>query len=328
MRYVTHGAGGPPDVLTIADGPRPDVRAGEVLIEVAYAGVNRPDVAQRSGHYPPPPGASPVIGLEVAGRVVDAAADVAWPRVGDVVCALTPGGGYAELCAAPASSCLPVPAGLTVREAAGLPENFFTVWTNVFERGRLTSGETLLVHGGSSGIGLTSIQLARAFGARAIATVGSAAKAAFCASLGAEPIVYRERDFEAEVARMTGGRGVDVVLDMVGGGYVERNLRSLAPDGRLVQIAFLEGSAATLDLRAVMVKRLTITGSTLRPRTVDEKGRLAAALREHVWPLLERGVVRPVIHDELPLERAAEAHALMESSAHIGKIVLSVNPAA
>jgi len=326
MRYVTHGAGGPPSVLTIADGPRPTIGAGEVLIEVAYAGVNRPDIAQRAGQYPPPPGASPVLGLEVAGRVVEAAPDVAWPAVGDVVCALTPGGGYAEYCRAPASSCLPIPRGLTTREAASLPENYFTVWTNVFDRGRLARGETLLVHGGSSGIGVAAIQLARALGSRVLTTVGTEAKAAFVASLGAEPIVYRGQDWEAAVGRLMEGAGVDVVLDMVGGDYVEKNLRVLGDCGRLVQIAFMQGSRVTVDLRLVMTKRLTITGSTLRPRTVDEKGAIAAALRERVWPLFERGAVRPVIHAERPLERAAEAHEILESSQHIGKIVLAVAP--
>jgi putative PIG3 family NAD(P)H quinone oxidoreductase len=328
MRYVTHGAGGPASVLTIADAPRPEPRAGEVLIEVAYAGVNRPDIAQRAGQYPPPPGASPVLGLEVSGRVVEAAPDVAWPAVGDVVCALTPGGGYAEYCVAPASSCLPLPAGVSLRDAATLPENYFTVWTNVFDRGRLKAGETLLVHGGSSGIGLAAIQLARAFGARVITTVGTPEKAAFCASLGAEPIVYRATDWEAEVARLTDGAGVDVVLDMVGGGYVQKNLRALAPLGRLVQIAFMEGSTVSVDLRPVMAKRLTITGSTLRPRTVAEKAAIAGAVRGRVWPLFASGALKPVVYAELPLERAAEAHAIMESSRHIGKIVLAVRPGA
>ena len=325
MRYIDHGAGGPADVLRIAEGPRPTLRAGELLVEVHYAGVNRPDVAQRAGSYPPPPGASPVLGLEVAGRVVEVAPDVTAPRVGDLVCALTPGGGYAELCAVPAAHCLPIPHGLGLREAAALPETVFTVWTNVFDRGRLTAGETLLVHGGSGGIGLTAVQLASARGARVLATVGSAAKARVCEQLGADAAIdYRQQDFEAEVARLTEGRGVDVVLDMVGGPYLPRNVRSLALEGRLVQIAFLQGSRAELDLQLVMARRLTITGSTLRPRTVEQKAAIARAVREQVWPLVESGALQAVIHAEFPLARAAEAHRLMESGEHIGKIVLEV----
>jgi len=326
MRYIQHpGAGGAPETMTIADGPAPELRAGEVLIEVAFAGVNRPDVIQREGKYPPPPGASPVLGLEVAGRVAAAAPDVRWPAVGDVVCALTPGGGYAELCAVPAAHCLPVPSGLSVAEAAALPENYFTVWANVFERGALKAGEKLLVHGGTGGIGITAIQLGKAFGAEVWTTVGSEEKAEAARRAGADVAInHREQDFAAVVRERTAKRGVDVILDIVGGDYVERNLRSLAVGGRLVNIAFLKGSKVTVDLLPVMTKRLTVTGSTLRPRTIAEKAALAQALREHVWPRLALGECRPWIHATFPLERAAEAHRLMEASGHIGKILLQV----
>jgi putative PIG3 family NAD(P)H quinone oxidoreductase len=325
MRYVDHGAGGPPEVLRLAEGPLPVLRPGEILVAVEYAGVNRPDVLQRQGAYPPPPGASPVLGLEVAGRVVAAAPDVAEPPVGALVCALAPGGGYAEYCAVPAAHALPVPAGVSVAEAAALPETVFTVWDNVFTRGRLAPGEALLVHGGAGGIGTTAIQLARALGARVFATVGSDDKARACERAGADAgINYRTHDFEAEVARLTDGRGVDVVLDIVAGPYVEKNLRALAPDGRLVQIATLQGGRATLDLRELMARRLTVTGSTLRPRTVAQKAAVARAVGEHVWPLVERGLVRPAIHAVVPLAHAAEAHRMMEASEHTGKIVLAV----
>lgn len=327
MRFIDHGAGGAAEVLRIAEGPRPTPRDGEVLIEVHYAGVNRPDVAQRAGSYPPPPGASPVLGLEVAGRIAMVSPDVTSLAPGDVVCALAPGGGYAEYCVVPAAHCLPIPRGLGVREAAALPETTFTVWTNVFDRGRLVDGETLLVHGGAGGIGLTAIQLARARGARVFTTVGSGEKARFCERMGAEAAIdYREHDFELEVARLTGGRGVDVILDIVGGSYVQRNLRSLALEGRLVQIAFLEGGRVEVDLMPVLARRLTVTGSTLRPRTVEQKAALAREVLAHVWPLVEVGAVRPVIHATFPLDRAAEAHAMMEASRHIGKIVLEVRP--
>jgi putative PIG3 family NAD(P)H quinone oxidoreductase len=316
---------GGPEMLVPALRPRPEPGPGEVLIEVAAAGVNRPDILQRQGGYPPPPGASNIPGLEVAGRVVALGPGASRWQVDDEVCALVAGGGYAEYCAAPAQQCLPVPGDLDLVAAATLPETFFTVWTNVFERGRLQSGETFLVHGGSSGIGTTAIQLAAAFGARVFATAGSAAKCAACERLGAERAInYREEDFVAAIDQATGGRGVDVILDMVGGDYIQKNIKLLAPDGRLVNIAFLKGSKAEVNLLPVMVKRLTLTGSTLRPRSVAEKGAIARALEEKVWPLLAAGRVRPVIEGRFPLTRAADAHRLMESSAHIGKIVLVV----
>jgi putative PIG3 family NAD(P)H quinone oxidoreductase len=322
MRFIdTSGAGGP-EVMKLAEGPAPTPGPDEVLIEVAWAGVNRPDVLQRAGAYPPPPGASPILGLEVAGKVVKAAGP--W-KMGDAVCALVSGGGYAELCAAPAPQCLPVPKGMSLEAAAALPETFFTVWTNVFERGRLAKGETILVHGGTSGIGTTAIQLAHAFGARVFTTAGSDEKCAFCKKIGAdEAINYRTQDFVEEVRRLTDKAGVDLVLDMVGGPYVEKNIRCLALEGRLVQIAFLQQSKVALDLLPMMLRRLTLTGSTLRPRTAAQKGAIAAALKREVWPLLEAGTVRPIIHQSFPLAEAAAAHRLMESSRHIGKIVLQV----
>jgi NADPH2:quinone reductase len=287
--------------------------------------VNRPDLLQREGKYPPPPGASDVPGLEVAGTVAAVGEGVAAWRDGDEVCALVSGGGYAEYCTVPAPQCLPVPHGLSSIEAAALPEALFTVWTNVFERARLAPGETLLVHGGSSGIGTTAIQLARAFGARVFATAGSAEKCAACERLGAERAVnYREEDFVAAVSSLTGGRGVDVILDMVGGGYVPRDLLCLARDGRLALIALMGGSRAEVDLRLVLQRWLTITGSTLRPRSVEEKERIARALRERVWPLLEAGEVAPVIHATFPLVEAAAAHRRLEAGAHVGKVVLVV----
>ncbi len=325
MRYVAHGSGGPAEVLHIEEGPLPQLKSGEVLIEVHYAGINRPDVLQRSGSYPPPPGASPLLGLEVAGTIVAKADDVTMWEIGDQVCALTPGGGYAEYCAAPALNCLPVPEGLSLLEAAALPENYFTVWTNVFERAALRAGETFLVHGGSSGIGLTAIQLAKEFGATVITTVGNAAKADFCRGIGADlAINYRDQDFADEVTRFTNKRGVDVILDMVGGEYINKNLRALALNGRLAQIAFLQGSSAQIDAMPIMLKRLTFTGSTLRPRTIEEKAAIGRALLDKVWPALAAGRCKPVIHEVFPLEEAAAAHKLMESSVHIGKIMLEV----
>jgi NADPH2:quinone reductase len=310
-------------VLVPVELPTPVAARGEVLIKVAAAGVNRPDIFQRLGRYAPPPGASDIPGLEVAGTIEQLGPEVRDWRVGDEVCALVAGGGYAEYCAAPAPQCLPLPRGLDRIAAAAIPETFFTVWTNVFERGRLQAGESLLVHGGSSGIGTTAIQLARARGARVFATAGSAAKCEACEGLGAERAInYREADFVAVVRDLTGGRGVDVVLDMVGGEYFARNIEVLAVEGRLVEIATLHGVKAELNIQTVMVRRLTITGSTLRPRPVAEKGAIAAALRQHVWPLLESGAVRPVIHATFPLRDAAEAHRVMESGAHIGKLVL------
>jgi putative PIG3 family NAD(P)H quinone oxidoreductase len=329
MRYIAAREPGPPDVLMLAETSVPKPRGEEVLIEVAYAGVNRPDLLQRAGAYPPPPDASPIIGLEVAGKIVATGENVRDRRIGEVVCALTPGGGYAEYCTTPAAFCLPFPRGLSALEAAGLPENYFTVWNNVFDRVHLAAGETILIHGGSGGIGLTAIQLAKAFGATAIATVGSAEKADFCRGIGADHAInYREQDFVAEVAAITSKRGVDIVLDIVGGDYFEKNLRCLALEGRLAIIAFLQGSRVTLDFRHVMLRRLTITGSTLRASTVQRKAEIAISLREKVWPLFEAGRLKAVVHRVFPFAEAAAAHALMESGAHIGKIMLEVAPAA
>jgi len=314
---------GGPEVLKPATLPVPKPGPGEILIKVEAAGVNRPDVLQRRGMYNPPPGASPLPGLEVAGTVAAIGPDVEGWSVGDLVCALVAGGGYAGYCVAPAPQCLPIPKGLSAAEAAGLPETLFTVWTNVFERGRLRAGESVLVHGGSSGIGTTAIQLAKARGATVFATAGSAEKCRACEELGADVAIdYRTEDFAAVIRERTGGRGVDVVLDMVGGDYVARNIDSLAVEGRHVSIAFLKGAKVEIDLQKVMARRLTLTGSTLRPRSVAEKGAIAAALKAEVWPLIEAGRIRPVLHATFPLAQAAEAHALMESSAHVGKIVL------
>jgi putative PIG3 family NAD(P)H quinone oxidoreductase len=325
MRFIDMAGPGGPEVLALATGPVPQPGPGEVLIRVAAAGVNRPDVLQRTGSYPPPPGASPVLGLEVAGTIAALGPGVTEWRQGDTVCALVPGGGYAEYCVTPAPQCLPVPHGLSLIEAAVLPETFFTVWSNVFDRGRLKPGESFLVHGGSSGIGTTAIQLARAFGARVFATAGSPEKCAVCRELGAERAIdYRQEDFAAAIKEATQGRGVNVILDMVGGPYIEKNLRSLAVEGRLVQIAFLQGSKVTLDLVHLMMRRQTITGSTLRPRPVADKAAIAQALREKVWPLIEKKQVRPIVDRSFPLAEAAEAHRLMESSAHIGKILLTI----
>ncbi|MBV9848338.1 MAG: NAD(P)H-quinone oxidoreductase [Armatimonadetes bacterium] len=326
MRQIVAPVPGGPEALTVAEGPVPRPGDGEVLIRVAAAGVNRPDVAQRQGKYPPPPGASPVLGLEVAGTVAAVGPGVQQWREGEAVCALVSGGGYAEWCVAPAPQCLPVPAPLSMTEAAALPETFFTVWTNVFQRGRLAAGENVLVHGGSSGIGTTAIQLASAFGARVFVTAGSDAKCDACRRLGAEAAInYRTQDFVAEAKRLTDGRGVDVILDMVGGPYLPRNMEALARDGRLVQIAFLQGSRMEVDLQPLMTKRLTLTGSTLRPRSVAEKGQIAAELRAQVWPLLESGRVKPVMDRVFPLSEAAAAHARMEAGEHVGKIVLTVS---
>lgn len=325
MNYIDHGTGGAASCMQVKSGPLPDLKSGEVLIEVAYAGVNRPDVIQRQGKYPPPPGASPYMGLEVSGKVVARADDVTQWNVGDMVCALTPGGGYAEYCAAPASHCLPIPRGLPLVEAGGLPENYFTVWTNVFERGGLAAGETFLVHGGSSGIGITAIQLAKAFGATVYTTVGNADKIDAVRKLGADAAInYREQDWAAEVAGLTGKRGVNLILDMVGGPYVEKNLKSLALEGRLVQIAFLQPSKVEIDLMPIMVKRLTFTGSTLRPRTVEQKAAIASALKAKVWPLIEAKKVGTIIHATFGLDEVQKAHEMMEASTHIGKIMLRV----
>jgi len=317
------GYGGP-DVLKPTRRPKPKPGAGELLIEVAAAGVNRPDVLQRQGGYKPPPGASDIPGLEIAGRVAALGDGVTGWRVGDGVTALVAGGGYAEYCVAPVPQCLPLPRGLDMVKAAAIPETFFTVWTNVFDRGRLRPGESFLVHGGSSGIGTTAIQLAHAFGSRVFTTAGNAEKCEACVKLGADRAIdHKREDFVAVIEEATGGRGVDVILDMVGGGYFARNMKILALEGRLVQIAFLQGGKVEIDLGPLMMKRQTLTGSTLRPRSVAEKGVIAAALKEKVWPLIESGKVSPVIFKTFPLAQAADAHRLMESSSHIGKIVLT-----
>ncbi|MFY2067488.1 NAD(P)H-quinone oxidoreductase [Achromobacter xylosoxidans] len=323
--FIDHGTGGAPDCLRLAEREMAAPAGRQVLIEVAYAGVNRPDVLQRSGSYPPPPGASPYLGLEVAGTIVAVGPEATRWQVGDRVCALTPGGGYAQYCLADERHCLPVPRGLDLLSAAAIPENYFTVWTNVFERARLAAGEKFLVHGGSSGIGLTAIQLARAFGAEVWTTVGNQEKAEACLKAGAHhAVIYRDTDFEADIRQATGGQGVDVILDMVGGAYINKNLRLLAVNGRLVQIAFLEGSKAEIDALPIMTKRLSFTGSTLRPRSDEDKGAIAQALADKVLPLMEQGRCLPLIHQVFPLEEAAQAHALMESSRHIGKIMLKV----
>ena len=316
---------GGPEVLVPAKRPVPKPGVGEVLIEVAAAGVNRPDVLQRQGAYAPPPGASDLPGLEVAGEIAAIGPDTPRWKIGDRVTALVAGGGYAAFCVAPAPQCLPIPGPLSMVEAAALPETFFTVWTNVFERGRLKAGESFLVHGGSSGIGTTAIQLASRFGARVFATAGSPDKCSKCKELGAAVAIdYKAEDFVKVVERETGGKGVDLILDMVGGDYITRNLQCLAVEGRLVQIAFLKGAKAEINLANIMIKRQTVTGSTLRPRSVVEKGAIAKALEEKIWPMVSSGKVRPLIHATFPLEQAAEAHRLMESSAHLGKIVLTI----
>ena len=316
---------GGPDALVPVERPDPVPGPDDVLIRVAGAGVNWPDVLQRRGSYPPPSGASDIPGLEVSGTVAAVGARVDQWRVDDAVCALVAGGGYATMCVAPARQCLPAPARIDLVSAAAIPETFFTVWSNVFDRGRLRAGETALFHGGSSGIGTTAIQLAVARGSTVLATAGSDEKCRACEDLGAtQAINYRTADFVEAVRQLTDGRGVDLILDIVGGSYVARNLAALAMDGRLVQIGFMTGeSEATVDFRRVLTRRLTITGSALRPRTVEEKGQIAAALRAEVWPLLDRGVVKPIIYREFPLKRAADAHRLMESGEHIGKIVLA-----
>ncbi len=325
MRAIEISSFGGPDVLRPGQRPVPAPAAGEVLIEVAAAGVNRPDVLQRKGGYPPPPGASDIPGLEVAGTIVAVGPQTTAWNIGDEVCALVTGGGYAEYVAAPAVQCLPIPRGLTLEQAASLPETFFTVWVNVFQRGALKQGESLLVQGGSSGIGVTAIQMARAFGHQVFATAGSAGKCAECEKLGAtRAINYRTEDFVAVIKQLTGGRGVDVILDMVGGDYVPRELAILAEDGRLCFIAFLGGTRTTLDLTDILRRRLSISGSTLRPRPVEVKANIARELREKVWPLIEAGKIRPVIYRTFDLDDAAAAHALMESSEHVGKIMLKV----
>ncbi len=322
MRAVEISQPGGPDVLKLTERPIPTAEAGQVVLKVAYAGVNRPDALQRAGAYDPPPGASDLPGLEASGEVVAVGSGVEGLSLGDKVCALLPGGGYAEYVATPAAHCLPVPDGMDMKQAACLPETFFTVWSNVFTRGGVKAGERFLVHGGSSGIGTTAIQLANAFGARVFATAGSAEKCEACLKLGAEKAInYRDEDF---VGVMRAEGGANLILDMVGGDYIPRNVKALAEDGRLVQIAFLQGPVAELNFALMMVKRLTLTGSTLRPQSDLAKARIAQDLREAVWPLLAAGKVAPVMDSEFPLAEAAAAHAHMESSQHIGKIVLNV----
>jgi NADPH:quinone reductase len=323
MRAVEITNPGAPEVLKPVDRPMPVPRENEILVKVAAAGVNRPDILQRMGHYPVPPGVSDIPGLEIAGEVVDGSSKLF--EKGDKVCALVAGGGYAEYCVVPDAQALPMPKGLTPVQAASLPETFFTVWSNVYDRGRLAPGETLLVQGGSSGIGVTAIQMAAATGNRVFATAGSDEKCAACVRLGAERAInYRTQDFEKEILAATGGKGVNVILDMVGGDYVPKELKCLADEGRLVFIAYLRGPKTELNIDAVMRRRLTITGSTLRPRPVEFKAGIARNLRERIWPLIEAGRIKPEIFKTFPLEQAAEAHKLMESSQHIGKIVLTV----
>ena len=326
MRYIEMNGAGAPEVMRIATGPRPEPKADEILIRVQATGVNRPDIAQRQGSYPPPPGASPILGLECAGEVASVGSAVTGWAVGDKVCALANGGAYAEYCTAPAAQCLPWPKGYDALRAAALPETFFTVWANLFQAGRLKSGEKALIHGGTSGIGVTAIQLAKEFGATVYATAGSDDKTAACLRFGCDAAInYRTEDFAARVKELTGGRGVDVILDMVGGPYAMSNIRSLGMDGRLVLIAFLGGSKVeNFDMVQIMVRRLTITGSTMRPRTTAQKGQIAAELREKVWPVLDAGRCAPSIHAVFPLDQVIEAHRLMESSAHIGKIMLQI----
>jgi len=325
MRAIVAPRPGGPEALQLERRPRPEPGVREILVRVEAAGVNRPDVHQRQGHYPPPPGVTDILGLEIAGEVVALGPDAGAHSLGARVSALVPGGGYADYCVAHETNALPIPAGLGVIEAAAIPETYFTVWTNVFSRGALKAGETLLVHGGTSGIGTTAIALAKAFGAHVVATAGSDEKAAQCERLGADlGINYHKDDFVASTLRATRGRGADVILDMVGGDYVERNYAAAALDGRIVQIAFLKGQKATVDLRPLMVKRLVHTGSTLRPRSPAEKAVIAEALRAKVWPLLEAGRCRPIIDSTFPLAEASRAHERIESAEHVGKVVLTM----
>lgn len=325
MRAVEISHPGGPEVLVPVERPMPQPGPGEVLIKVSAAGVNRPDVSQRRGNYPPPPGASDLPGLEVAGEIVDGDAAAGGFSLGDKVCALVAGGGYAEYCVAPVAQCLPIPKGLTEIEAAGLPETYFTVWSNVFDRGALKAGESLLVHGGASGIGTTAIQLARAMDSTVYATVGSDERARAVEALGAaRGINYKTEDFVEAVREATGGAGVNVILDMVAGDYINRDIQCLADDGRIVIIALLGGARGEVDANQILRRRLTVTGSTLRPRPVAFKGDIAKSLRQHVWPLLEQGRIKPIVHATFPLEQASAAHAMMEGGEHIGKIVLTV----
>ncbi len=326
MKVIDHRPGGDASCIRLIEADQPTPKAGEVLIQVAYAGVNRPDILQRSGRYPPPPDASPFMGLEVSGTIVAVGDGVPKQRVGEQVCALTPGGGYAEFVVAPADHCMPIPAGLDLRTAACLPETFLTVWANLIERGQLRAGQSVLIHGGSSGIGTTAIGFAKWAGAsRIFTTVGSEDKARICRELGADrPILYKSEDFAQVIKDETNGQGVNLVLDMVGGDYLPKHLKCLALEGRLVQIAFLSGAKVEMDWTMLMMKRLTFTGSTLRARSVEEKARIALTMQQAIWPELQRGRLLPIIHAEFPLAQAEEAHRLMESSQHVGKIVLKV----
>lgn len=325
MKFVDHGTGGGPEVLSPSTCPIPTPQKGEVLVKVAFAGVNRPDCLQRSGKYPPPPGASTIVGLEVSGEVVALGESATHWQLGDKVCALTNGGAYAEYVTVPEGQALPIPKGYSMLQAAALPENYFTVWTNVFQRGKLKAGESILIHGGSSGIGLTAIQLAHAFGAKVFCTVGNADKVAACKKVGADVAIdYKTQDYVEEVLKLTDQKGVNAILDMVGGSYMQRNLKALAIEGRLLQIAFLQPSKVEVDWVSLMAKRLTFTGSTLRPRSAADKAQIANELKQQVWPLLAAGTVAPVIYKVFDLNDASQAHALMESSQHIGKIMLTV----
>ena len=327
MRVIEVSAPGGPEVLVLGSRPIPTPSAREVLVKVSAAGINRPDILQRRGFYPPPPGASDVPGLEIAGTIVAVGHGVSEWRIGEQVCALVSGGGYAEYCIAPAAQCLPIPQGLSPAEAASLPETYFTVWSNVFDRAAIQPGESLLVQGGASGIGVAAIQMAHAFGHDVYATAGTPEKCATCERLGANRAInYRTEDFVELVRELTHGRGVDVILDMVGGDYAMRELRALADDGRLVFISYLGGREAVIDIDEILRRRLTLTGSALRKQPIEFKSAIARSLREKVWPLLEAGQIRPVLHATLPLVKAAQAHALMESGAHVGKIVLTVSP--
>ena len=325
MKAVEISKPGGPEVLVLVDRPMPEPGNGEVLIKVSAAGINRPDVFQRKGNYAPPPGASDLPGLEVVGEIVSGDATAAGFKIGDKVCALIAGGGYAEYCVAPAAQCLPVPKGLSDIEAAGLPETYFTVWSNVFDRGQLSAGESLLVHGGASGIGTTAIQLATAMGHKVYATVGSDERARAVEGLGAVlGINYKTQDYVEEIKKATDGKGVDVVLDMVAGEYINRNLNCLADDGRIVIIALLGGAKSTIDCNHILRRRLTVTGSTLRPRPISFKAAIAQALKQRVWPLLEAKKIKPIVHTTFPLAQACDAHAMMEAGEQIGKIILTV----
>ncbi len=325
MIAIEISVSGGPEVLQPVEIAIPQPAGNEVLIKVAAAGVNRPDMMQRKGMYPPPPGASDIPGLEVAGTIVQSGKRVSRLNIGDTVCALVSGGGYAEYCLASEKLCMPIPEGMNAVQGAALPETFFTVWSNVFDRGRLDEGETLLVHGGASGIGTTAIQMARAFNSKVIVTAGTDDKCDFCLKLGAEAAIhYKKQDFVSEIERLTEGKGVDLILDMIGGDYFPRNLKCLAVEGRLVQIAIQHGPKTELNLLPLMLKRLTVTGSTLRARKIEFKAGIAEKLLHKVWPLLANGQINPVIHDTFPLTEASKAHALMESSGHIGKIILTV----